>query len=596
MSEPFVFKVNLGGMIDILANHLYSSPDVFIRELLQNCTDAISGRQLQDKQFRTGRIDIRLEGDEESGLQLLFTDNGTGLTEAEIHKFLAVIGQSSKRDLQTGRILDDYIGRFGIGMLSCFMVTDEIVLRTRSAKQPETAYEFRGKPDGTYSITPASDDVEIGTTICIRAKKGCEQYFNEERVTELVRYYGMPLPFPVMMHGSESTYRINQWDTISASNEHDSIMQLGKQIFDNDFIDYIPLESKSGLFSGAAYIMPYAVSMHSKNTHRIYLKNMLLTEDGTAIMPKWSFFLQCFLNTFQLRPTASRENFYEDELLEQAREELSECISKYLLTLSRKSPQKLQRIIDVHFLAIKSMAAEDDVFFRTFMPFLEFETNMGRMTGRELMTRHEPAAYTGDMNQFHRTASLMLAQNQLLINACYVYDTGLLRKLSEQNEELIFYPLQLVSFEEFLEEANIDLQKEAKVFLKEARTAFTEYDCDIQLKSFSPSSLPVFYMLDENAEIMREIQHSKENSNALFSSMLDSFAEEIEEYNAVLYLNGSNPLIMKLLQIDDAEKRKVCLEILYVQALLTGRFPMRGGELALLNSRLIQLIEWGLAT
>ena len=45
MEEPFVFKVNLGGMIDILANHLYSSPDVFIRELLQNGTDAISGRQ-----------------------------------------------------------------------------------------------------------------------------------------------------------------------------------------------------------------------------------------------------------------------------------------------------------------------------------------------------------------------------------------------------------------------------------------------------------------------------------------------------------------------------------------------------------------------
>ncbi len=593
MGEPFVFKVNLGGMIDILANHLYSSPDVFIRELLQNGTDAISGRQLHDPQFQEGRITIELAGGEEQP-QIIFSDNGTGLTESEIHQFLAVIGQSSKRDLETGRILEDYIGRFGIGMLSCFMVTDEIELWTRSVKQPEQAYCFRGKPDGTYSISSAGDDVSIGTRICIKAKKGSEQYFNEERITELVRYYGLPLPFPVMMQGGERVYRINEWYKTTGSDAQQSVMQLGTQIFGSDFIGYIPLESRSGLFSGAAYIMPHAVSMHAKNTHRIYLKNMLLTEDGSTILPKWSFFLRCFLNTTGLRPTASRENFYEDEVLAQAREELSECISNYLLSLSRRDPQLLQRIIDVHFLAIKSMAAEDDVFFRTFMPFLEFETNMGRMSGRELMKRREPIGYTGDMNQFHRTASLMLAQDQLLINACYVYDTGLLRKLSEQNEELILYPLQLVAFDEFLQEPDMQTQKDTAALLNTAQKAFREFECDVQLKCFSPASLPVFYMLDENAQTLREIEHSRENSSPIFASMLNAFAQEIKTSKAVLYLNQNNSLIRRLSAISNPEKIKVCLEILYVQALLTGRFPMRGGETALLNDNLIQLIEWGL--
>ena len=149
MAEPFIFKVNLGGMIDILANHLYSSPDVFVRELLQNGTDAISGRKLLAPDFQQGCIRIRIQEQK----SLSFHDNGTGLTEEEIHQFLAVIGQSSKRDLQTGRILEDYIGRFGIGMLSCFMVTDTIVMKTKSVKNPAHAYEFRGSPDGTYSIT-----------------------------------------------------------------------------------------------------------------------------------------------------------------------------------------------------------------------------------------------------------------------------------------------------------------------------------------------------------------------------------------------------------------------------------------------------------
>ncbi len=590
MGEPFVFKVNLGGMIDILANHLYSSPDVFVRELLQNGTDAISARQLADPSFTTGRIDITIKHEE----SMTFTDNGTGLTENEIHQFLAVIGQSSKRDLQTGKILEDYIGRFGIGMLSCFMVTDEIELWTRSAKQPECAYVFHGKPDGTYSILQTEEDVAIGTQIVIRAKKGSEQYFSEERVTELVRYYGLPLPFPVMMHGGEQIYRINEWYESSGNTAHESVMQLGRQIFDMDFMDYIPLESKSGLFSGVAYILPHAVSMHAKHTHRIYLKNMLLTEDGTTIFPKWSFFLKCFLNTSKLRPTASRENFYEDDVLEQAREELNACISQYLLTLSKKNPKLMQRIIDVHFLAIKSMAAEDDVFFRTFIPFLDFETNMGRMNGKELLARKEPIGFTGDMNQFHRTSALMLAQNQLLVNACYVYDTGLLRKLSEWNENLIIYPLQLVSFEDFLEEPNAQAQADAQQLLRTAQEIFNEYDCTAELKCFSPAQLPVFYMLDENAQIMREIKHSKEHSHSLFSSMLDAFAEEIKEHRAVLYLNWNNALIRRLARVEDTEKCRVCLEILYVQALLTGRFPMQGGEMALLNENLIHLIEWGI--
>lgn len=590
MEEPFVFKVNLGGMIDILANHLYSSPDVFIRELLQNGTDAISGRQLQDTAFHEGRIDISIV----PGKSMTFTDNGTGLTEAEIHKFLAVIGQSSKRDLQTGKILEDYIGRFGIGMLSCFMVTNEITLQTRSAKSPESAYEFHGNPDGTYQILPIQSDIPVGTSICIQAKDGCEEYFYEERVAELVRYYGLPLPFPVMMHGNAGIYRVNEWFQSAGSTPYEKVMALGRQLFETDFLGYIPLESKKGLFSGVAYILPHALSIHAKGSHRIYLKNMLLTEDGSTILPKWSFFLRCFLNTTRLRPTASRENFYEDEMLEEAREELNSCIAGYLIRLSQGNPQLLQKIINVHFMAIKSMAAEDDTYFHTFIPFLEFETNMGQMSGKELLIRHEPIAFTTDPNQFHRTSSLLLSQNQLLVNACYVYDTALLRKLQEFSKDTAFYPLQLVSFEEFLEEPNTDLFAEAKQLLISARRSLGQYDCDVQLKSFTPSNLPVFYVLDDNAETLREIKHSRENSNALFSSMLDSFAEEIDRFHAVLYLNSNNPLIQKLISIHDTRKQTTCIQILYVQALLTGRYPMQGDEMNLLNTQLIQLIEWGI--
>ncbi|MDE5885523.1 MAG: HSP90 family protein [Oscillospiraceae bacterium] len=594
-NQKHAFQVNLGGMIDILSNHLYSSPDVFVRELLQNGTDAISARKLSDPGFQDGRIMIRIRERE----SLSFRDNGTGLTEQEIHQFLAVIGQSSKRDLQTGKIREDYIGRFGIGLLSCFMVTDEIIIRTKSVKDPAHIYEFHGKPDGMYEILELHHfNFPVGTEILIQAKKNCESYFTEEKICELVRYYGLPLPFPVMMQKPEGEfYRINSYDLKNSENSKNpdqDIMNLGRQIFDMDFLGYIPLESRSGLFSGVAYILPYSVSVHAKNTHRIYLKNMLLTENGDAILPKWSGFLKCFLNTSQLRPTASRENFYEDETLEQARQELSDCISDYLKNLSRTNPELLEDMIRIHAMAIKSLASEDELFFETFIPFLTFETNMGEYTGKNLLSRTDAVYYTPDINQFHRTSALMLAQNQLLVNACYVYDAALLRMLQDYDENFILCPLESVTFGEFLTQPPTDALYQARQLLRTAEQALAEFSCCAELKCFSPAQLPVFYMLDKDAETYREVQHAKENSSDLFASMLESFAEEYKSSDAVLYLNWNNHLIRKLADLQNQERQRICLEILYVQNLLTGRFPLQGTEMQLLNDNLMQAISWGL--
>ena len=146
-NNQFKFKVNLGGMIDILSNHLYSSPNVFVRELLQNGTDAISARIDTDKHFNAKNAVLEIEVTE--GEKIVFRDSGTGLNEEEIHRFLSVIGQSSKYDIENSRSNGDYIGRFGIGLLSCFMVTDSIIVRTSSYKTPGKTLEWRGLSDGT---------------------------------------------------------------------------------------------------------------------------------------------------------------------------------------------------------------------------------------------------------------------------------------------------------------------------------------------------------------------------------------------------------------------------------------------------------------
>ena len=164
------FQVNLGGMIEVLSDHLYSSPDVYIRELLQNAVDAIVAREKagQVEEVLQGKIHVVLSGEE-----LQFTDNGIGLSEEEIHRFLAIIGESSKKELESGQLRSDYIGRFGIGLLSCFMVSDEIRVITRSVHDDRT-FLWIGRPDGTYTLDEYRETHEAGTNIILRPKPGME--------------------------------------------------------------------------------------------------------------------------------------------------------------------------------------------------------------------------------------------------------------------------------------------------------------------------------------------------------------------------------------------------------------------------------------
>ena len=77
--------------------------------------------------------------------------------------------------------------------------------------------------------------------------------------------------------------------------------------------------------------------------------------------------------------------------------------------------------------------------------------------------------------------------------------------------------------------------------------------------------------------------------------MLDAFEEELSETaSSLLYLNGSNDLIIRLSEVTDSEKLDVFARILYVQALIAGGFPVRAKDMSIMNENLIRLIEWGI--
>ena len=579
------FSVDLGGMISILSDHLYSSPDVFLRELLQNAADAISMRKRNDKSFAEPEINVTADGK-----SITFTDNGTGLTEEEVHKFVSVIGKSSKRGSGT------FIGRFGIGLLSCFIVTDEIVLRSRSVKSPDSAVEWHGFADGRYSIRSIEPDMPIGSSISFSPSEGNEKYFDAKLCEEKLRYFGLPLPYPIYVSadGMTKTRANVLYIGDGGKDERKFVIETGKRIFDTDtqFLDYIPLDSPSKLFSGAAYILPYTVSAAgSAKRHRIYLKNMLLTEDGTGLLPEWAFFVRCFINTDKLRPTASREGFYHDEMLDKARQEIADCISGYLELMSSKSPELLAQIGRLHGTALRSIACENEQLLRTFLPYFNFETSFGTVSGEQLTDRGREVFYVSDLEVFRQLRPIFSDANRLLVNTAYVHEKDLLlfaerlglMKVQQLSDNVIADTLGECPNEE-------DFAELIKIF----DSALNKFDCKAVMRSYAPVQLSAVYSRSSDADIKRDIKQSKEKGDAMFADMLGAFEEEYKEAKASLYLNSRSQLIKRLSGVSDRKKLSTFAQILYVQALISGGYPVYSKEMNIMNDNLIKLIEWGI--
>ena len=318
MSDQQNFQVNLRGVIELLSGHLYSGPQVYVRELMQNSVDAISARRLVESDFRP---EINFELLNATPPTLLVKDNGVGLTEDEVHQFLATIGQSSKRDALTR---DSFIGQFGIGLLSGFMVCDEIVVITRSAKQADSpTVEWKGRADGTYTVRVLDRDFEPGTQVYLQAKPGSQEFVEPDFVESMVRHYGSFLPIDVnVIRGSESL-TINEtppWDLEDESEEERSqqLADFAATTFDSSFLDYIPIRSEAGGVNGIAFVQLHASNTAAKQSHRVYLKNMLLSEQADKLLPDWAFFVRCVLNVTDLKPTASREALQDDHYLDEA--------------------------------------------------------------------------------------------------------------------------------------------------------------------------------------------------------------------------------------------------------------------------------------
>lgn len=595
----YSFQVDLKGIIRLLSENLYSSEDVFLRELLQNGVDAIEARRGEEPGFAEGRIRIRYQQMENRQASLVFADNGIGLTREEIHTFLSVIGQSSKRgEMRRG----SFIGQFGIGLLSCFLVADEIVVRSRSVHE-EQAYRWLGRSDGTYQVTEEPGGCEAGedkpgTEVTLVLKGRTASRYSEERVLGLLKEYGFLIQVPVDFEGAGGVRRVNDsfvpWRQSFCSNEE--ILRFGEQMFGEEFFGVVPV-SGEGL-KGYAFISRRQTSAAAEGRHKIFLKDMLITEEGKELIPKWAFFTRCILNAENLTPMASREGFVSDHRLARARNEIEKCIFDYFVALSQYDVNKLKQLTMTHNVAIKSLAVENEQIYQLFFPFLTFVTSKGRLTGFQVTeaAKRMPVYYCTELDDYRRACPLVGNGNGVLINAGYIYDTKLLQLLKRYQRGIRVEVFDEASYGELLEEPTPAIKREMEPLMAKAGRALGTFHCGAVLKQFEPAEVPALYVPGGEGFLDHALGEGG------FSGFLEGF--DLGEigmmgnfepgYGTKLYINGGNPLIRRLAAVEDEELAVNMVQVLYVHAMLAGHYTLGEKETEVLNTGLIRLMEYGL--
>jgi len=604
MEHPHAFQVDLHGVVDLFAHHLYSSPRVYLRELLQNGVDAITARRLAEPGCPS---QVRLSPIQGGGLQV--ADTGIGLTRDQATELLATIGRSSKRldDLETAR--SDYLGQFGIGLLSAFMVADEIEMFSLSAgTDGALPIRWRGFADGTYTLdditldeyAQATGGVEPGSLVRLNPRRDEEHWLAPETVQALAADFGSLLPLDIAMQvrlddGETLWQRITEpelpWEvTYSSPAARDDALNnycartLGFRPLAG-FDLAVPLVG----LTGVAFVLPTAASPAGMNTHRVYLKRMLVGTQVPGLLPPWAFFVRCVINSSELRPTASREALYEDDVLLATREALGRAVRDWVVSvLGDESPLRTS-FVRTHHLAIRSMALHDDDMLDLAASVLPYETTLGTMTLKQFHEEQDVIRYTATVEDFRRVAPVARAQGLGVVNAGYVYDADLLARLATRYPSWSVRLLASSDVESTLTPLTPEEELRCLDFLLAASGPASELDCEILLRHFEPEGLPAMVITDSDVEHQRSLQRTRDESNGVWGGVLDDFVKPASKRRLVL--NYDNQTVQTLATGGDAEVHQAGIQTLYITAQLLAGEPLRPRDSKVMNEALNTLLR-----
>src|ERR1700724_4102916 len=200
------FQTEVSQLLQLIVHSLYSHPEIFLRELISNSSDALDKLRhlpLTDDAYKSLPFDprIELELDEEKKT-LTIADTGIGMNEEELAANLGTIARSGTKNFLSqlsgdARKDSNLIGQFGVGFYSSFMVADKVEVVSRKAGEDQ-AWRWVSDGKSGYDIEPAERAV-AGTTVLLHFNEEGDQYANSWRLKEIVKKYSNHIEFPIFL-------------------------------------------------------------------------------------------------------------------------------------------------------------------------------------------------------------------------------------------------------------------------------------------------------------------------------------------------------------------------------------------------------------
>ncbi|MEC9071025.1 MAG: molecular chaperone HtpG [Myxococcota bacterium] len=339
--ETHAFQAEVGRVLDLVINSLYSHREIFLRELVSNASDALDklrfGR-LTDRDLGSGDVplEIKISADREAGT-LTIADSGLGMSHDDLIEHLGTVARSGTQAFaqalsDAGEAADEgLIGQFGVGFYSSFLVADEVEVISRSASSDE-AWSWRSNARESFTMEPAEREAH-GTTVILHLGEEHQEFLDEWRIEQLVTRYSDYVHHPIMVQVSreidpevEGEEPILQ-KVFEKMNTGAALWQRSKDdIEDEEYDEFYRHISRSPdapvsrthfqvegaqLFTGLLYLpkhAPFDLFMKdSRHGVRLYVKRVFIMEDCDELLPRWLRFVRGVVDSDDLPLNVSRE-------------------------------------------------------------------------------------------------------------------------------------------------------------------------------------------------------------------------------------------------------------------------------------------------
>ena len=410
-SESLKFQAETKALLHLMTHSLYTDRELFLRELISNASDALDRLRFEsltnsDLLEGTDKFEIRLEVDR-AARTLTIRDTGIGMTRDEVIANIGTIAKSGTAEFQqflgekdAAAHAAEFIGRFGVGFYSAFMVADQVTLRTRKAGGP-AAIEWQSTGDGTYFLCEC-DKPDRGTSITLHlkpvdAENGIPDFIDDWRLSAIVKKHSDFITYPIMLkrqrQGGDDPKQttiedstINSmkplWKRRPSEINREEYVEFYKHI-SHDFTD--PLRTihfkAEGTTEYDALLFipanaPYDLYRYGAKTGlRLYAKRVMIAERSEDLLPDYLRFVQGVVDAADLPLNISRQRLQQDHHITRIRKRLTTKILDSLTGLWEKEHDQYLKVWKEFGRAIKEGVSSDYENKERLLPLLLFPSS-----------------------------------------------------------------------------------------------------------------------------------------------------------------------------------------------------------------------------